>query len=352
MIKGKDISVVVQGAVSDLTTICLNSIRAVVPGAQVILSTWKRSKTNGLDFDLLVENDNPGADPFPAHWQAGRDPCNLGRQILSTKNGLACADRKYALKFRADCRLKSASFIKWFGVYNKYTDDYHRVFRERILGPSYYCRNSQESIWLYHPSDWSFFGMRDDLFDLFDIPLPREENNFYLENRQPSNQTYWTSPARWWGEQYIFVQCLLKHGKDAKMRDSTDITPESRREAELFLVNNFTVLDYGQHYDMEFMKYPQSIEWRKGSLEIWTELSWLKSYKANCDPLFSIPHEPGYWKVTLDIEQSLIKLRKHLGYARRPLLLVVKWLEDIVCIAKYLVIIAIKSIVNFWRLFV
>ena len=47
----KDISVVIQGAVSTNTKKTIDSIREYLPGAIVILSTWAGSNTEGLGYD-------------------------------------------------------------------------------------------------------------------------------------------------------------------------------------------------------------------------------------------------------------------------------------------------------------
>ena len=63
MIKSDEISVVVQGAINNkYTPICLASIRKIFPYATIILSTWKNSKTENLDYDVLIENEDPGSE--------------------------------------------------------------------------------------------------------------------------------------------------------------------------------------------------------------------------------------------------------------------------------------------------
>ena len=57
----KDISVVVQGAVDkENTPRCLKSLRKHLPGAEVILSTWEGTNTDGLDYDVVLYNQDPG----------------------------------------------------------------------------------------------------------------------------------------------------------------------------------------------------------------------------------------------------------------------------------------------------
>lgn len=56
----KDISVVVQGAVGGYTPVCLASVRKHLPESEIVLSTWKGSNVEGLDYDVLVLSDDPG----------------------------------------------------------------------------------------------------------------------------------------------------------------------------------------------------------------------------------------------------------------------------------------------------
>jgi hypothetical protein len=104
MIDFKDISVVVQGPVIGKnankkterhTELCLESIRKYLPGAYIILSTWKGSDFSGLDYDSVVENDDPGGNIM------GDFSKNCFRQIVSSLNGLKTVKTKYALKYVA-----------------------------------------------------------------------------------------------------------------------------------------------------------------------------------------------------------------------------------------------------------
>jgi hypothetical protein len=65
MIDNRDITVVVQGPVQALpdrdqdegiTQLCLRSVRELLPGARIILSTWDQQDLDGLDYDELVIN--------------------------------------------------------------------------------------------------------------------------------------------------------------------------------------------------------------------------------------------------------------------------------------------------------
>ena len=104
MIKPEEISVVVQGAIDkDNTAKCLKSIRYYLPKSEIILSTWENSNIDDLDYDILVENKDPGAliqDPLYGAYNNGN------RQLLSTQEGIKKATRKYILKLRTDFYLE------------------------------------------------------------------------------------------------------------------------------------------------------------------------------------------------------------------------------------------------------
>ena len=62
MIDSKDISIVIQGKNEKIKTAkCINSIRKYLPGSTIIFSTYKNEYVEDLDYDILVESDDPGA---------------------------------------------------------------------------------------------------------------------------------------------------------------------------------------------------------------------------------------------------------------------------------------------------
>ena len=92
MINSNEISVVVQGAIDkENTPKCLKSIRKVFPQAEIILSTWEGANVEGLDYDEVIFNKDPGGvkDPFVPTFTN-----NLLRQMVSTKSGVKKAGRK------------------------------------------------------------------------------------------------------------------------------------------------------------------------------------------------------------------------------------------------------------------
>lgn len=97
MIKPDEISVVVQGEIErDATPKCLKSIRRFLPGAEIVLSTWEGRSCEGLDYDILVLNVDPGPSDLIRQYPF-EQVNNCNRQIVSTKNGINKSSKKYVL---------------------------------------------------------------------------------------------------------------------------------------------------------------------------------------------------------------------------------------------------------------
>ncbi|MCS7032245.1 MAG: WavE lipopolysaccharide synthesis family protein, partial [Gloeomargarita sp. SKYG116] len=195
-IKSREISVVVQGPIhhqDNLTKRVLESVREHLPDAELILSTWKGSDVSGLCFDILVENDDPGA------FKTGYSIDNVNRQILSTLNGIKSSRRHYILKIRTDSILTSDKFLSFYFQFPK-RNSYYSIFNHRIItltlfsrDPSLYCR-------LFHPSDIAQFGSRADLLMLWDVPL-------LDQSKMPKKEFTEYVP-----ESYIFLNSLKRNG--------------------------------------------------------------------------------------------------------------------------------------------
>ena len=169
MISSKEISVVVQGAIDKkLTSKCLKSIREHLPEAEIILSTWEGSNVEGLDYDILLLNQDPGGYKHDfAIYNAPRSMNNFNRQLVSTLNGIKKVNRKYILKLRTDLILTNSNFLSYWNLFESRDSEY-TLFKHRVLCSSIYSReNSCQSgtgfPTPFHPSDFWFFGLATDL---------------------------------------------------------------------------------------------------------------------------------------------------------------------------------------------
>ncbi|HEY6896850.1 MAG TPA: WavE lipopolysaccharide synthesis family protein [Rhodocyclaceae bacterium] len=263
MLNSKHISVVMQGPVvhegSDafpfpLTLTALREIRALLPDAQIILSTWEGEKTSYIDsLDELVVSPDPGAQGVAL----GMTPNNVNRQIVSTRNGLERSTRRHTLKIRSDIVLKSLEFIRHFESGLQQPKSGFSIFNSRIVSNNLSSRNPLigcPTAYAYHPSDHIHFGLTEDLIKLWDIPLQSEEEaNWFTGHRQPINPRLHET-SRLTPEQYLFTAALATNGKSIDLADFADTRTEVIRLSESYLEENFIFIP-DHRFSFDFPKY-------------------------------------------------------------------------------------------------
>lgn len=248
-VDSKDISVIVQGAIDSINTkSCLSSIRKYLPNAEIILSTWKNSNISNLDFDILLENDDPGY----SYYQNPKDypetkVNNVNRQIVSTINALKYSTKKYSLKIRTDFEICSNDFLKYFDKYNL-RDERLSIFKRRIFITSWLTTHS------FFPCDWVQFGLTKDLIKLFDIPLMSTADSEYFyykafKNKKEKNIfDKCNSQLRYFPEQHIFYSCFKNNYYDIGYKDFLNDTKIIQSISEEILLDNFAILESNIFY--------------------------------------------------------------------------------------------------------
>jgi len=298
-IKAGEISVVVQGPIVDdpispdrekLTSRCLKNIRKFLPGAEIILSTWKDSNLDGLEYDIVVENDDPGSYYRNDFFKVLN---NVNRQIVSTKNGIFKANKKYVLKLRSDVILESANFLKYFAKYKKKSDQFN-ILKERVLACTFFSRNPR---WLrpypFHPSDLVFFGLKEDLVNIWDIPLAKEpETSRWFEfNPRPTLDYYPPDLARYCPEQYIWISFLKKYNV-IHCDHQWDTSGHNIELTELTFANNLVLIE-PEKWQISWVKYDKIrlVDW----VSIYSHKEWLALYKKYCDNKLFLPINIESW---------------------------------------------------------
>jgi hypothetical protein len=316
-----EISVIVQGAVSsEYTKDVLLSIRKSLPDSEIILSTWKNSEIEGFDYDILVENDDPGAEILhPPHNQFH----NLNRQIISTKNGIKQASKKYVLKTRTDIKLLGNGFLDYFKLHTARCEKY-KFLRERVLICQNYARVPE--VFPFHIGDWVFFGYKDDIQNIWDIPIcpePETTKWFYNHKLQPehlNNGLYSHFRHRYCAEQYIWMSFLRKY-ICLNFEQMFDKSPENTKITEISFANNLVILSAKQ-YCIAFLK-GFSIDQN----DIYTYNTWQILYKKYCDNNYEIKiNEKRYALNTVKLVNSIkLNFKKMLT----PCVHIYKWIKSI-----------------------
>lgn len=349
-IDSKNISVVVQGAVdTNLTPVCLASVRTFLPQAEIILSTWEGSKTDGLDYDTLILSKDPGGVICDPTYKIMN---NVNRQIVSSKCGLEAASRQFALKIRSDMKLSGLQFISAWGLYDDKRSDTCRIFKNRIVINNLYCADPAHTNFLFHVSDWVQFGLREDVLNLWDIPLQsaHDMGSYWENKKRPYLDPVPTWLFRYIPEQYIWTECLRKNGESFDFKYHTDISTESWTLSELSFANNVVILDY-KNSGFQFLKY-DPYKWDY-SVQ-YKHASWVLLYKKYCDPTFAIPVRYVWHNIlsSPSVVTDKKRIRRHLylffdpilryfkrifRWIRRPLLALVYTIKVILRIAVLIV---------------
>lgn len=275
MIDSKDISVVVQGAIDkENTPKCLASIRKHLPNAEIILSTWEGADVEGLDYDIILFNKDPGG--YIADLDNQRTN-NCNRQIISTTAGVNKASKKYILKLRTDLILKGIEFLKYFDKMSNYKfwGKKYKVFSQKVIVLTLFTRHyigngTKRYNTPFHVSDWVLFGCNDDIKNIWSIPLQQEpEFSQYFINK-PERQHY-EYPTRTWKfppEQYIFYNFFKKFNSEIFMQDMLNYDPKLITLSDKYIKSNFIILSpaqfslYTEKYDDVKLENFYSIEYK------------------------------------------------------------------------------------------
>lgn len=302
----KNISVIVQGAIDkENTPKCLKSIRKYLKGSTIILSTWEGSDISDLDYDVLIENKDPGGFKdllVPTFTN------NTLRQIISTQNGLKAVKTSYVMKIRSDLIFESSHFLKYLNEFQN-TDERYKVFNKRIIGCSFFTKKFLSSGYKHHPvpfhiSDWILFGLTQDLVKFYDIELPKEPDfsSYFAKNKNLSKKiNLLTCSHQYAPEQYIAYSAFSKYYKEPiKFENYMDYNKDNIMLSEHLIANNFIILspdqfkfycgknNTGTDYYKKWSKYPSLIPY-----DLWFGLYrfdvFLDDYKKYCDKNYKIP---------------------------------------------------------------
>ncbi len=312
-IDSSEISIVVQGAINnEYTKLVLESLRKSFSKSEIILSTWKGSDVSGLDFDILVENQDPGA---PVLFPQSKQYHNLNRQIISTINGIKNATKKYVLKTRTDIIFNNCSVLDWFDKFDKRIE-YCKILEKKVIICNYYVRFP--NILPFHVSDWVFFGLKKDVENIWDIPLEPEPDytkwfyNHELLPEHKNNGEYSHFRHRYCAEQYIWSEFLKKNGINFTFENMFDVTKENINLTNISFVNNLIILPM-KKYGIHFLKfYSEDVK------DIYTFTHYEMLYKKYIDTSYTI----NIIKILTTNKKILKcqkKLKKHIRKFLKPL---------------------------------
>ena len=248
MIDNHDITVVVQGPVvaskdrsmdEGITEICLASVRKFLPGARLILSTWKGQPVEGLDYDELLLNDDPGSNVTEYNEKGEPDRSNNNRQIVSSRNGLALVKTRYAIKLRTDNYLAGDQFKALQQAFPQRCDQ-DKFFLERVVVNNTFTRTyGKGSRVVFHLCDFFAFGRTEDVQALWSMDnLPDLE----FDPSQLGSKQYYGAP-------HYKIDCTQKlalkalQGFDPKLNIAhlQDVSGDLIERCDRIYANNFVI---------------------------------------------------------------------------------------------------------------
>ena len=289
----KDISVILQGAINpQITPKAIKAIKTILPGAFIIVSTWKNESYDVINCDKLVISSPPSSVVVHNNLKS-TNINNTNRMIYGVKRAISRVPTKYVLKLRTDIILQDKSFLEYWDIYPERNKQF-QLFQKRILNyylfaPQFnYCQGEKIPT-LFHPSDWMFFGLTSDVKKLFNIPLQPDPTYslWWIQHSKPEQQIdCWPEAVfRYAPEQYLCYQAVHKQFPSITFNNYLDITREKEQLSRLIMANNFVILDYRQ-WHIQIPKYQHLI----GTLPFGqtSHAHWQIDYKTYCAHQFKI----------------------------------------------------------------
>lgn len=257
-ILSEELSIVIQGAVcgsaqgkNDYTKKVCESARKFFPDAEIILSTWEGARTEGLVYDKLVLSKNIDMT-YIIRPDGNLCPNTVNHQIITSLQGISAASRRYVIKTRSDTVFTGDACTSYMSRFCRYSkDEKWRIFRNRIVAlPTYNYRRG--CVFPYNICDWFFLGTKEDLLNLFDIPLmPLEKLIVRPGCRYPRVLDNLGA------EQYIWIACLRKNGHNVNLENATSQEGNSIENFEKSIADNF-VLCSAKRLKLMNLKAPKS----------------------------------------------------------------------------------------------
>jgi hypothetical protein len=208
-----DISVVIQGPLlsghMEGAARCLDSVRSVLPGAEVIVSTWEGEDTGAIAPGIrVVRSPDPGA--FAVR---GEPPYNLNRLQVSTGAGLQIASRRYCLKLRTDLALTDRRLLV------SAAPRAGCLFERPMTMSNLYIRDPEKFPLLFHFSDIAQFGLTRDL-QAFWSGGPFAAGEVLFPPERPGSEYI---RARIYPEQAVTLRWLQRCGVPIALRHAADM---------------------------------------------------------------------------------------------------------------------------------
>ena len=221
----------------------MNSVRRLLPKAELIFSTWEGSDVTGLTFDKVIFSKDPGGTGLVRRYPH-EQVFNVNRIIVSSFAGIKQATRMYCLRLRSDLILTSLDFL---GCYNKYSVyvGQDAIVSRRIMVDG--LMTSKDL--LFDVGDWWHLGLTSDMYRFYNIPLCPNEKEPYFERKEniAKKPPFGDLVSEKITEQYVIWSFIHKYGDPStryvKFLHTYDNRPECVALYRKFVAENLLCIE-------------------------------------------------------------------------------------------------------------
>ena len=239
-----------------ITRDLIQRLKLLYPKSQVVFSTWigtQADGTSGADKSVFV------CDPGPQHDKAIGAQSNAIRQIVGADAGLKLVTTPYTIKVRSDLVLVGKKMIDALNARPIQFESPYRVTKETLMVIDFTSINPwKSSRLLFHPCDWVFGGLTEDLIRLFNVenlPISRVFHHDHTDSPCWSVNSN-ASATRLRPEAQIWISFLRRCGIETP-QDSEEFTLKSASLSHRLMVQNFMIVSLSQ-LGLRSLKYPQA----------------------------------------------------------------------------------------------
>lgn len=248
MIKSSDVSVIIQGPIlNEITKKSIESINKYFPDSQIIISTWENEKTNGLFADKIIKSRDPGSLKMTLGKRIRFN--NTNRMIISTREGLKIADRKFSVRIRSDMFFNSNKLLRILEQKDFQAPDRYIEKRIIVLQSHHPFRSPA----IFAISDWFYAGLTVDLQKLYDLPTQSLET---FELSKESGLASWEKNIT--AEQYIWKSFLIKLKEYSYVNTLTYMKQNDIKLKKLYLksILDFLIICNPKSVGVDSLKHP------------------------------------------------------------------------------------------------
>lgn len=173
------LDIVLQGGFNDHIFEIVNDYLELPFVNKIIISCWEDDNIQYINNEriIIVQSKMPK--------NPGTGQRNL--QIISSLNGLKKVETEFAIKLRNDQKYNKKSMMKMYYFYQEYKDRKKTFYYNENKPKNRICVAGNFSEFSFHPRDHLFWGNKNDLIDVFSIPLEKGKVTDKIKFIQPED---------------------------------------------------------------------------------------------------------------------------------------------------------------------